>query len=39
MLRRPHSITMNPYDPEKHVWVVDDQGHAVYELRMTEKNW
>ncbi len=32
MLRRPHSITMNPYDPEKHVWVVDDQGHAVYEF-------
>ena len=32
MLRRPHSITINPYDPEKHVWVVDDQGHAVYEF-------
>ena len=32
MLRRPHSITMNPYDPEKHIWVVDDQGHAVYEF-------
>ena len=32
MLRRPHFITINPYDPEKHVWVVDDQGHAVYEF-------
>src|SRR3984957_14914872 len=32
MLRRPHSITMNPYDPEKHIWGVDDQGHAVYEF-------
>ena len=32
MLRRPHSVTMNPYDPEKHIWVVDDQGHAVYEF-------
>ena len=32
MLRRPHYITINPYDPEKHVWVVDDQGHAVYEF-------
>jgi DNA-binding beta-propeller fold protein YncE len=32
ILRRPHSITINPYDPEKHVWVVDDQGHAVYEF-------
>jgi peptidylamidoglycolate lyase len=32
MLRRPHYITINPYDPEKHVWVVDDQSHAVYEF-------
>jgi peptidylamidoglycolate lyase len=28
--RRPHSVTINPYDPEKHVWVVDDRRHAVY---------
>lgn len=32
MLKRPHFITINPYDPEKHVWVVDDLGHAVYEF-------
>jgi hypothetical protein len=32
MLKRPHSITINPYDPDKHVWVVDDQGHAIYEF-------
>jgi hypothetical protein len=32
MLKRPHSITMNPYDPDKHIWVVDDQGHAIYEF-------
>jgi DNA-binding beta-propeller fold protein YncE len=32
MLKRPHFVTINPYDPEKHVWVVDDQGHAVYEF-------
>ena len=32
MLRRPHYITENPYDPEKHVWIVDDQGHAIYEF-------
>jgi hypothetical protein len=32
MLKRPHFITINPYDPEKHVWIVDDQGHAVYEF-------
>jgi hypothetical protein len=32
ILKRPHFITINPYDPEKHVWVVDDQGHAIYEF-------
>jgi len=32
MLKRPHSVTMNPYDPDKHIWIVDDQGHAVYEF-------
>jgi peptidylamidoglycolate lyase len=30
--RRPHSVTINPYDPEKHVWVVDDRMHAVYKF-------
>src|SRR5262245_45939302 len=24
ILRRPHSVYISPYDPEKHVWVVDD---------------
>src|ERR1700739_2444414 len=24
ILRRPHYISINPYDPEKHVWLVDD---------------
>jgi DNA-binding beta-propeller fold protein YncE len=32
MLKRPHYITINPYDPDKHVWIVDDQGHAIYEF-------
>jgi DNA-binding beta-propeller fold protein YncE len=32
IFRRPHSVTMNPYDPEKHVWVVDDRQHAVYKF-------
>jgi len=31
-LKRPHYVTINPYDPDKHVWVVDDQGHAIYEF-------
>jgi sugar lactone lactonase YvrE len=30
--RRPHYVAISPYDPEKHVWLVDDQGHAIYEL-------
>ena len=28
--RGPHTIKMNPYDPEKHVWVIDDQLHVIY---------
>jgi len=32
IFRRPHSVTINPYDPEKHVWVVDDRQHAVYKF-------
>jgi hypothetical protein len=31
-LKRPHSVFINPYDSEKHVWVVDDMGCAVYEF-------
>ena len=30
--RRPHSVTINPYDPEKHIWIVDDRMHAVYKF-------
>jgi hypothetical protein len=32
ILQRPHFIAINPYDPEKHVWVVDDNLHVVYEF-------
>jgi hypothetical protein len=32
LFTRPHSIYVNPYDAEKHVWVVDDFGHAVYKF-------
>ncbi len=28
--RGPHSIKMNPYDPDKHVWVIDDQLHVIH---------
>lgn len=32
MFRRPHSIYINPYDPEKHVWVVYDHNHAIFKF-------
>jgi len=28
--RGPHQIKISPYDPEKHVWVIDDQLHMIY---------
>jgi hypothetical protein len=30
--KRPHSIYISPYDPEKHVWLVDDHMHAIYKF-------
>jgi hypothetical protein len=30
--RGPHKIKMDPYDPEKHVWVIDDQVHVIYKF-------
>jgi DNA-binding beta-propeller fold protein YncE len=32
LMRRPHSVFVSPYDPQKHVWVVDDRQHAVYKF-------
>jgi hypothetical protein len=29
---RPHRVLVNPYDPERHVWLVDDGAHAIYKL-------
>jgi peptidylamidoglycolate lyase len=29
---RPHKVLINPYDPEKHVWLVDDGAHSVYKF-------
>ena len=28
----PHSVMFNPYDPEKHVWLVDRDGDQVLEF-------
>jgi hypothetical protein len=30
--RGPHKIKMSPYDPEKHVWIFDDQLHVIYKF-------
>jgi hypothetical protein len=32
IFKRPHSVYISPYDPEKHVWVVDDHMHALYKF-------
>ena len=32
MLARPHAVYISPYDPEKHVWVVDDFRHSVFKF-------
>lgn len=29
---RPHRVRINPYDPEKHVWLVDDGAHSIYKF-------
>jgi DNA-binding beta-propeller fold protein YncE len=30
--RGPHKIKMSPYDPEKHVWIIDDQLHQIFKF-------
>jgi len=32
LLRRPHAVYISPYDPEKHVWIVDDYRHAIFKF-------
>jgi hypothetical protein len=32
MFVRPHDIEISPYDPEKHIWIVDAEGHAVHKF-------
>jgi len=28
----PHKVRISPYDPEKHVWIVNDARHVIYEF-------
>jgi hypothetical protein len=32
ILQRPHFVAIDPYDAEKHVWIVDDHMHAIYKF-------
>jgi len=32
ILQRPHFVAINPYDPEKHVWIVDDHIGVIYKF-------
>jgi NHL repeat-containing protein len=29
---RPHRVLVSPYDPERHIWLVDDGVHAIYKF-------
>jgi len=31
-LQRPHFVGMDPYDVDKHVWILDDHKHTIYKL-------
>ena len=32
MLARPHAVYISPYDPAKHVWIVDDFRHSIFKF-------
>ena len=32
MFRRPHAVYISPYDPQKHIWIVDDYRHAIFKF-------
>ena len=30
--RGPHQIKISPYDPDRHLWVIDDLLHVIYKI-------
>ncbi len=32
ILKRPHFVAINPYDPDKYVYIVDDHSHVIYKF-------
>ncbi len=29
---RPHRVKINPYDPQRHIWIIDDGAHSIYKF-------
>ena len=29
---RPHRVLISPYDPDRHIWLVDDGAHSIYKF-------
>jgi hypothetical protein len=32
LFRRPHSVYISPYDPDKNIWIVDDNMQVIYKF-------
>lgn len=32
LMVRPHKVLISPYDPERHVWIVDDSAHMFWKF-------
>lgn len=32
LARGPHKIKISPYDPDKHVWIIDDDLHEIHKF-------
>ena len=32
LFTRPHKVTINPYDPDKHIWIVDDWAQQIFKF-------
>jgi DNA-binding beta-propeller fold protein YncE len=28
----PHSAAINPYDPDRHIWIIDDKGQQIFKF-------
>jgi DNA-binding beta-propeller fold protein YncE len=32
LFTRPHKVTINPYDPDKHIWIIDDWAQQIFKF-------